>query len=70
MAYKVLDVSKFNPIQDYAAAAADDLDGVIMRIGYRGYGSSGSLNTDDLYILIRITTEEQTDYLLLLVLII
>lgn len=49
MAYKVLDVSKFNPIQDYAAAAADDLDGVIMRIGYRGYGSSGSLNTDDLF---------------------
>ena len=48
MAYKVLDVSRYNPIEDYSAAAGD-IDGVLIRCGYRGYGSSGSLNTDNLF---------------------
>jgi GH25 family lysozyme M1 (1,4-beta-N-acetylmuramidase) len=44
----VLDVSKFNAISDYASAAGD-VDGVIMRVGYRGYGSAGTLTEDSLF---------------------
>lgn len=46
--YLVLDVSKYNTINDYSAAAAE-IDGVIMRTGYRGYGSSGTLVKDNLF---------------------
>lgn len=46
--YKVLDVSKYNTVNDYTAAVAD-IDGVIIRCGYRGYGSSGTLTTDSLF---------------------
>lgn len=44
--YNVLDVSTFNAIQDYNKASAE-IDGVIIRAGYRGYGSSGSLVKDN-----------------------
>jgi GH25 family lysozyme M1 (1,4-beta-N-acetylmuramidase) len=46
MSWLVLDVSKYNDISDYATCAKS-IDGVIMRCGYRGYGSSGSLQTDN-----------------------
>lgn len=46
--YLVLDVSKYNTINDYSAAAAE-IDGVIMRTGYRGYGASGTLVKDNLF---------------------
>lgn len=45
MAYTVIDVSKYNTASDYAAAA-NSIDGVIIRAGYRGYGSSGTLVKD------------------------
>lgn len=45
MAYTVLDVSTFNNITNYNAAVSG-IDGVILRVGYRGYGSSGSLAKD------------------------
>lgn len=48
MAYTVMDVSKYNTVTAYASAAAN-IDGVIIRVGYRGYGSSGSLVTDNLF---------------------
>ena len=48
MAYTVLDISRYNPISDYSAAAGD-IDGVLIRAGYRGYGSSGTLATDNLF---------------------
>ena len=40
--YTVLDVSKYNTVTDYSVVSAA-IDGVIMRTGYRGYGSSGTL---------------------------
>lgn len=46
--YTVLDVSKYNTVTDYSAASAA-IDGVIMRTGYRGYGSSGTLVKDSLF---------------------
>ena len=45
MAYTVLDVSTFNNITDYNSAVSG-LSGVILRVGYRGYGSSGTLCKD------------------------
>ena len=47
MAYLVLDVSKYNTITDYSAASKA-IDGVLIRIGYRGY-SAGTLTTDNLF---------------------
>jgi len=44
---EIIDISEFNPINDYAAAAKN-IDGVIMRTGYRGYGSAGTLVKDGL----------------------
>lgn len=44
----VLDISKYNAIEDYNAAAGD-IEGVLIRAGYRGYGSSGSIVTDNLF---------------------
>lgn len=48
MSYLVLDVSKYNAISDYSAAAGD-VDGVLIRVGYRGY-SGGSLATDSSFV--------------------
>jgi len=45
--HEIIDISEFNPINDYAAAAKN-IDGVIMRTGYRGYGSAGTLVKDGL----------------------
>lgn len=42
---KILDVSKYQPNIDYAAAAKQ-IDGVILRCGYTGYGSANECNTD------------------------
>ena len=47
MSYLVLDISKYNPIEDYNAAATSVV-GVIMRTGYRGR-SEGTLTTDPLF---------------------
>ena len=46
MSWLVLDVSKYNDISNYASCASG-ISGVIIRCGYRGYGSSGSLQTDN-----------------------
>jgi len=43
--YEIIDVSQWNEITDYAAAAKK-IQGVIMRCGYRGYGSAGTLAQD------------------------
>lgn len=49
MAKKFLvDISTFQRNIDYAKLARA-VDGVIIRVGYRGYGSSGSLETDELF---------------------
>ncbi|MBR6289280.1 MAG: hypothetical protein IKR19_08095 [Acholeplasmatales bacterium] len=45
MAWDVLDVSKYQSISDYVSAAAS-VSGVLIRVGYRGYGASGTLATD------------------------
>ena len=45
MSYEVIDLSTYNTVSNYATAARN-VDGVIIRAGYRGYGSSGTLTTD------------------------
>lgn len=42
---KVLDVSHHNVVQDWGKVARD-VDAVIIRAGYRGYGKAGTLATD------------------------
>jgi len=44
MSYKVLEVSKYDSFSDYLSASSD-IDGVVIRCGYRGY-SNGSIITD------------------------
>ena len=46
LTYMVADISQFQPTVDYAKLK-NDVDGVIVRIGYRGYGSSGTLCKDE-----------------------
>ena len=45
MSWNVLDISKYHTISNYDTAATS-IDGVIIRAGYRGYGSAGNLATD------------------------
>lgn len=45
MAWDVLDVSRYQSISDYGSASAN-IDGVLIRVGYRGYGASGTLAID------------------------
>ena len=45
MAWDVLDVSKYQSISDYVSASSN-VSGVLIRVGYRGYGASGTLATD------------------------
>ena len=45
---KVMDISSWNTVSNYDAVA-DDVDGVILRSGYRGYGSAGNLVMDTKY---------------------
>ena len=47
MAYKVIDISKFNVVTNYASLATA-VDGAIIRSGYRAYGS-GKLVEDPLF---------------------
>ncbi len=47
MAYKVLDVSRYNKIKSYETAAKD-VDGVIIRCGYRG-STNGKLTEDSMF---------------------
>lgn len=44
----VIDISQFQSGVNYAAAAKE-IDGMIIRIGYRGWGSAGSLCKDPLF---------------------
>jgi GH25 family lysozyme M1 (1,4-beta-N-acetylmuramidase) len=46
--YTVIDISKYNTASNYTTAASN-IDGVIIRAGYRGYGASGTLVTDSLF---------------------
>lgn len=43
--YKVIDISQYQTNVDYAKVAKE-VDGVIIRIGYRGWGSAGTLCKD------------------------
>ena len=43
--WKVIDISYYNTVHNYTTTA-NACDGVIIRLGYRGYGSSGTLVTD------------------------
>lgn len=45
MEYKVIDVSQWNGNIDWEKAK-NEIDGAIIRAGYRGYGKSGTLVTD------------------------
>jgi len=42
---EIIDVSEFNDITDYASVAKN-INGVIIRTGYRGYGSAGNFKED------------------------
>ena len=44
--YNGIDVSKYNTSVDWAKVKADGIDFVFIRLGYRGYGSSGKLCAD------------------------
>ena len=46
LTHMVVDISQFQPAVDYAKLK-NDVDGVIVRIGYRGYGSAGTLCKDE-----------------------
>jgi len=43
--YEIIDVSEFNVINDYTAVV-QNIQGVIIRCGYRGYGKAGNLVSD------------------------
>ena len=45
MAYKVVDISQWNGVIDWDKVKKE-VDGAIIRAGYRGYGAAGSLATD------------------------
>lgn len=45
MTYKVIDVSQYNGDIDWSKVK-EDVDGAIIRAGYRGYGKAGTLATD------------------------
>lgn len=47
-ARKVIDISMYQSKIDYNKLAKD-IDGIIVRIGYRGYGSSGTLCKDNMF---------------------
>jgi GH25 family lysozyme M1 (1,4-beta-N-acetylmuramidase) len=42
---KVIDISQYQTNVDYTKLAKD-VDGVIIRVGYRGYGAAGTLCKD------------------------
>ncbi len=44
--YTGIDVSVFQGEVDFSAVKADGIDFVMLRVGYRGYGETGSLNED------------------------
>ncbi len=44
--YKILDISEWQTTVDYAAVAKE-IDGAIIRIGYRGWGTAGTLCKDN-----------------------
>lgn len=46
-----VDVSRFQGDVDWPAVAADGVDFVMLRLGYRGYGSAGSLNLDEKFLV-------------------
>ena len=47
---KGIDVSKYNGKVDWSQVKASGVDFAIVRVGYRGYGASGTLNIDERYI--------------------
>ncbi len=44
-----IDVSSYQKIIDWEKVKADGIDFAFIRVGFRGYGDSGSLNTDGMY---------------------
>lgn len=44
-----IDVSKYQPSVDWEALASDGINYAIIRLGFRGYGSSGALVVDNYY---------------------
>jgi len=45
ISYEIIDISEFNIVEDYDTVV-ENIDGVILRTGYRGYGSAGQLVKD------------------------
>ena len=41
-----MDISSYQPNTDWERAAADGIDFVMLRVGYRGYGQGGTMNLD------------------------
>ena len=48
--YVAIDVSSFQSSIDWEAVKADGVDAVMIRVGYRGYGSEGKLVIDDMFV--------------------
>lgn len=46
----MIDVSAYQGNIDWKKVAASDVRGAMIRLGFRGYGSAGSLNTDDYFL--------------------
>lgn len=46
---KVLDLSEFNTVTDWGSVKASGVEGVILRAGFRGYGSAGNMKPDALF---------------------
>lgn len=46
MAYNVIDISKFQGDIDFARVKADNIDGIVIRAGYRGYLAAGTIVAD------------------------
>ncbi len=44
-----IDVSAHQDAIDWQAVASDGIDFAMLRVGYRGYGSEGRLNVDDMF---------------------
>jgi GH25 family lysozyme M1 (1,4-beta-N-acetylmuramidase) len=43
--YEIIDISQYNEVNDFQYVA-NQVDGVIMRLGYRGYGKEGNFASD------------------------
>ncbi len=45
----IADISRFNGTVDFAKMKTAGVAGVVIKVGYRGYGKSGTMNTENTY---------------------